>query len=210
MDCGAIPLVKHLVARAKSLGIVAAVWGLKVLVTESTERNKESLLSVLCSHATFHSKMLDHDLRGIDNLDAKEPFYKVTDPTSIMGYMALRDLLLKYTKLKSGKPAIAEVHQGGQLGPVTVVFPNVEEAETMVERMNKNVAAYLQFKLYEDGLPGDLVQRIMKASCDAEIYVKGLTCTWDEVNQTILFPEEKEGDEDEVKTQEKNSWYAQE
>lgn len=214
MDCGVIPLVKHLIARAKSLGIVAAVWGLKALVTESnvplTERNKESLLSVLRSHATFHSKMLDQELQGIDNLDAKEPFYKVTDPTVIMGYMSLRDLLLKYTKLKSGKPAIAEVHQGCQLGRVTVVFPNVEEAETMVERMNKNIAAYLRFKLYEDGLPEDLLERIMKASCDAETYAKGLTCTWDDENQTILFPEEKEGDEDEVKAQEQNSWYAQE
>lgn len=50
----------------------------------------------------------------------------------------------------------------------------------------------------------------MKASCDAEIYEKGLTCKWDEKNQTIQFTEETEGDEDKKKTQENDLWYSQE
>lgn len=147
MDSVVVPLVKHLVVRAKSLGIMAAVWGLKVLVFELsvplTEGNKELLLSALRSHATFHAKMLDQELQGIDDLDAKVPFCKVTDSTSMVGHLSLRDVLWKFTKLSCGKTAIVEVHQGCPLGPVTVIFPKIEEAETMVEQMNKNMAGPL-------------------------------------------------------------------
>lgn len=154
--------------------------------------------------------MLDETLVGIDILDASEPFYKRTEPTKILGYISLRKLLLKYVKLGDGSPAFAEVHQAGPLSAVTVVYPNIEEAETLVVKMNKNIAAFLIFTLQEEGLPEELLKRIMKASCDADTYVTALACQWDDEYKTVLLPKEKVGDEARKDEQEKEEWYFEE
>ena len=212
MDKGVVPLVKILLDKAKSLGIVQAKWGLKVLVTESggvmSKRTVDNIKGALNKHSAFMLKMNDGELTGVDTLDAKEPFYSVTEPEKALGFISLRDLLLKYFKTKRGKPAIAEVHQGTRMGPVSVVYPNTSEAELMFERLNKNVAFYLISMLKAQGLPEELLRRIMIASCTPECWVTAQQCTWDDKNKTVLLPGEKDGDEEDKERKENMSWYA--
>ena len=214
MDKNVVPLVKILLEKAKTLGIVQAKWGLKALVTESggnlSNRTINNIKEALTNHSNFMLKMTEGELEGVDTLDKKEPFYSVTEPEKALGFISLRDLLLKYLKLKNGKRAIAEVHQGTRMGPVSVVFSNTSEAEMIFERMNKNVAAYLIQMLMEQGLPEELLKRIMEASCTPECWTTAQQCTWDEKNKTLLLPGEADGDEEDKEMRENTSWYAQE
>jgi len=54
MDIKVVPLVKILVARAKALGLVAAKWGIKALLTEAdiplTRGDKESVVNAIRKH----------------------------------------------------------------------------------------------------------------------------------------------------------------
>jgi len=208
MDSGSVLLVKHLVERAKDLGIMAAKWGLKAHITETglplTAKNIERLIEALRSHESFTNKMLEGAIAGVDFLDKKEPFYDVDDSEKVIGTLSLRDLFLKYVKLENGTPAIAEVHQAVPMSGVSVVFPNSAEAETVLEKINKNTAAYLIFALQDEGLPEEFLRRITKSSCSPSNYEKAMSCTWDEVNKSVLFEGEQPG------AAKKKSWYAKE
>lgn len=212
MDSAQAKLVKHLVERAKDLGLVAAKWGIKAILTETgvplTQSNAERLVSSLRSHASFMARMQEEKLIGVDQLDVKVPFYKVSDPTVVLGELSLRDLLLKYLKLPDGKPAIAEVHQAGPMTQAWVIFPNVSDAEMMVARMNKNIAAYLYFVLQEEGIPEEFLKRLLKEACNVEIYEEGMTYTWDEEYRTILSPKDVQGAEAAMAEQEEDAWYS--
>jgi len=173
-----------------------------------TQSNAERLVSALRSHASFMACMQEEKLIGVDQLDAKVPFYKISDPTVVLGELSLRDLLLKYMKLPDGKSAIAEVHQASPMTQAWVVFPNVRDAETMVARMNKNIAAYLYFVLQDEGIPEEFLKRLLKEACNVDIYEEGMTYTWDEENKTILSPKEVQGAEAAKAQQEEEAWYS--
>ena len=56
------------------------------------------------------------------------------------------------------------------MGNVEAVVPNVSEAETMVEMINKNVVAYLSHYLRDEGMPATFVTDLLKTSCDPFLF----------------------------------------
>ena len=68
---------------------------------------------------------------------------------------------------------------------VDVVIGKTNEAEEMVEMMNKNVAAYLSNYLAETGLPVALIKRLLGVSVDPTMPQDVVNCKWDTKTRTL-------------------------
>jgi hypothetical protein len=51
--------------------------------------------------------------------------------------------------------------------PTCIIIPNTPDAETMICMMNKNIAAYLQYTLIEQGFSQDFVKSLLEKLCEA-------------------------------------------
>ena len=85
----------------------------------------------------------------------------------------------KYVKRDDGHLLIAKAHQRGHMGSVYIVIPNTEEAETMVEMMNKQLPAYLTFYLDDLGMDKDFIRKLLPRACCPALMHKINSCQWD-------------------------------
>ena len=102
---------------------------------------------------------------GIYDLRKELEVFSDSDSSKKVDTYSLRGAL--YTvKMTGGHTLIAGLHQVGAMAHVDVVIGKTNEAEEMVETMNKNVAAYLSNYLAEVGLPVALIKRLLEVSVD--------------------------------------------
>jgi hypothetical protein len=148
-DEGDADLIKHLMDVAKRRDMFQPYWGRNARLSEQANK-KTTKMYVLKNmekyvkrHVNYHSSMTSAGLIGVVALDDSVPFYKTSDPTEIAGYMTLRHVLYNHIKLADGHSLFGEVHQEFGLAGVDVVIPNIPEAESMAEMMNKQLAAFL-------------------------------------------------------------------
>jgi len=60
-----------------------------------------------------------------------------------MREVTLQEVLLRYFEMNNGHSLIAEVHQRVVTSPVEAVYPALEEAETMIPKMNRHLLAFV-------------------------------------------------------------------
>lgn len=106
--------------------------------------------------------------------------------------MSLRTVMYSKLKLSDGHTLVAEMHQKQEMGDVEAVVPNMPEAETMVEMINKNVVAYLTHYLMDENMPTAFVTNLLKASCDPSLFHNLSKCKWDKKKKILTTPEDEE------------------
>jgi hypothetical protein len=214
--------VKHLQALmriAKDRGLVRKYWGNQakpsdVIVTDKKDENKSrafqihALKSFTKHHVNFHASMTTVGLPGIWDLDEEVAFYKASDPTEVAGHVSMRSILYSMLKMGDGHSLFAEVHQMQKMADVEAVIPNVAEAETMALMLGKNVVAYLQNYLVDEGMDELVVKKLLKASCDPSLFHSASKCTWDKAKKVLTTPEDEE--EAKKKAIEDAAWYRDE
>ncbi len=74
---------------------------------------------------------------------------------------------------------IAEVHQRVVTSLVEAVHPALEEAETMIAKMNRHLLAFVYNYLMDKGLNKEFVINLVKNSCCPMLVMEILNCKWD-------------------------------
>ena len=92
--------------------------------------------------------------------------------------------------MSDSHPLIAELHQLMPMAPVEVVHPNCEEAETILLNMEKNVVAYLQHFLVEEGMDSNFVDTLLREACDPSLFHTAGECEWESKTKTLITPED--------------------
>jgi hypothetical protein len=133
-------------------------------------------------------------LQGVSDIDAEATLYDhELEPKKIK----LRQLLVSNIRYKEGENAgstlIAEVHQNGAGSKTEIVVPNSPSAETTVEMMNKNPAAYIYYTLGKQGVDEEFLKEILRRGFDAAFYMEIPHCTLDE-NGVLTTPKDLEDD----------------
>ena len=211
--------VQDLVEIAKDRGLIAPVWGRKVrpsnvLVTKekdlpeggkvSRDFEINAVKSFTRDHVNYHSSMTTHGLSGIWDLEKQAALY-IPGRMEVEGFLSLRMVLYKKMVMADNHPLIAELHQLMPMTPVEVVHPNCEEAEKILLNMEKNVVAYLQYYLVEEGMDSDFVDTLLREACDPSLFHTAGDCEWDTETKTLITPEDREKEKEADMT--KAKWY---
>ena len=212
-DVGKSEMLRDLVELAKSRNLFKPRWGKNVRLSntagkESKPQDISNMGRYVRRHVNYHSSMTYGGLVGIVELDEQVPFYAESDPSKVMGEMSLRYVLYKFIKLSGGHTLIGEIHQQNKLSSVDIVVPNAPEAETLVAMMNKNLGAFLNFKLKEEGLNGGFVDNLLKASIDPQLLHTMNVCKWDKATQVMSTPDDAAEEKD--RDIENAAWYKDE
>ena len=208
--------LQDLMAIAKDRNLVAPIWGKQVKPSNAIVkgRGKEkttpswqitNLKSFTKHHVNFHASMTAVGFEGIWDLDKEVAIYNVTNPLRIEGFVSLRTVMYSKLKLSDGHTLVAEMHQKQEMGDVEAVVPNMPEAETMVEMINKNVVAYLTHYLKDEGMPAMFVTDLLKASCDPSLFHNLTKCKWDKEKKMLITPEDEEREKE--KAMQNAAWY---
>ena len=195
--------LQDLMAIAKDRNLIAPIWGKQVKPSNAIVKGKgkekktpswqiTNLKSFTKHHVNFHASMTAVGFEGIWDLDKEVPIYNVTNPLQIEGFMSLRTVMYSKLKLSDGHTLVAEMHQKQEMGDVEAVVPNMPEAETMVEMINKNVVAYLTHYLMDENMPTAFVTDLLKASCDPSLFHNLSKCKWDKGKKILTTPEDEE------------------
>jgi hypothetical protein len=146
-------------------------------------------------------------LSGIYDVDKQHPFYSVTDPSQVVGYLTLRYVMYNYFKMEDGSAMFHEIHQGQPMSPVDVVVANCAEAEAAMLMMQKNFAAYASYYLEEGGeIDPATIKRIIQGSLDPSL-VNAITtrCKWDKEKKVLTTPEDEANEK--MRALETAAWY---
>ncbi len=87
-----------------------------------------------------------------------------------MSFLSLRQVLYTKLKLSDDNFLFAELHQQGLLESGEAVVPNCQEADHLINQMEKNVVAFLSNHLMEEEMDEDFVQDLLKKSCNKELF----------------------------------------
>ncbi len=143
----AIPFLTLLINHVKDCRLTAPVWGGHAHITgmvdwDSPKGNVSQFVWMSQDHMCYNMSVVSAEVQGIMDLDASA---EVICPQSgeTLGQLSLREILMKYLKLKDGTPLVMELHQRGPQGPVDMVIPNSGKAEACLEMFNKQPAGYL-------------------------------------------------------------------
>jgi hypothetical protein len=195
--------LQDLMAVAKDRNLIAPVWGKQVKPSNAIVKGKgkgkntpswqiTNLKSFTKHHVNFHASMTAVGFEGIWDLDKEVAIYNVINPLQIEGFVSLRTVMYSKLKLSDGHSLVAEMHQKQEMGDVEAVVPNMPEAETMVEMINKNVVAYLTHYLKDEGMPANFVTNLLKASCDPSLFHNLAKCKWNKEKKMLTTPEDEE------------------
>jgi hypothetical protein len=80
----------------------------------------------------------------------------------VQGDVTLCNAYVRYFKMSNGHLLIAEVHQRVVTSPVEAVYPALEEAETMIAKMNCHLPAFVYNYLMDKGLNKEFVINLVK------------------------------------------------
>ena len=202
-----------IIQRAKTYGCVEEMWGVHAHLSEvtdalSTVREAKRQVDVAQAHTNYQLSMVTEELNGVVNVD--EPLV-ILHPTTNMevGTLSLRTVLLNYLKMEDGHPMIAEVHQEEICKPTHVIVPQTEEAERMIGMMNKNLPAFIYHMLLEIDFTEDIINKLLKNSCEASLVAQISQCKWVSSTRTLTTPEEEIRDKA-VKSLEMAAWFKDE
>ena len=113
--------------------------------------------------------------------------------------------VLKNLKILDEHTFIGEIHQEGPMMNIDALVENTLAAETMVEMMNSNVAAYLTYMLLSLGIVQAFVKNCLKASVDPLLIHEMVHCTW--YAQTFTLTTPKDVNATKKKNSEDAAWY---
>ena len=198
VEVSAVPTIKELVEKAKHYGCIEAFWGKHTHVTEvatfdTTATDLKRLATTVNRHTNYQCSLTTELLKGIVNVDHTTRY--ISTDGKVQGDVSLRDVLLKHFKMSDGHSLFAEVHQRVVTSPVEVVFPAMEEAETMVAKMNRHLPAFVYYYLVDKGLSEDFALDLVRNSCCPTLVVEILDCKWESDRMTITtMDDEKDGE----------------
>jgi hypothetical protein len=152
--------------------------------------------------------MMPEELVCVIYLDHPAPIMHPTTGQHVVS-CTLRHVLLNFVKMSDGHPLIAEAHQSNISMPTHLIIPNTPKAEQLVGTMNKKFPLFLLNVLKEQRLPDDLIDNLLKNSCEATILAKMYQCKWDPDNQ-VLTTEEKVSCAKKNKAFEGATWFKDE
>jgi hypothetical protein len=92
------------------------------------------------------------------------------------------------------------------MGPVLAIIPACEEAERLVQMMNKQVAAFLFYFLKDASVPEKFLLDLLNWTCDPTLVKEIPDCVWDSATQTLTTFQEKKEDTD-IDDLEAATWY---
>lgn len=148
--------------------------------------------------------MIPKGIVGIFDVDKKMDVMSVTNPQERVGQCSLRDVLYKL-QLSDGSSLVGEVHQAAVMSAVDVVVGNTEEAEKLLEMMNKNVAAFLYHIMRSWNMDEKFVEELLCASVDPDLVGEMDKCHWDVKTNTLRTPKDEENEKQ--KGIEESAWY---
>lgn len=109
-------------------------------------------------------------------------------------------------KLKDCLSAKAEVHQGEVGDVVTVVHPNIPEAENLAMNLAKHHGAFLLNYLKDHGVDELFLQTLLQKILDPFLLHEAKHCKWDPNTCSLLMPDKLEEEEESEKFGEQ-SWF---
>jgi hypothetical protein len=200
--------LKDMFQFAKERNLVALRLGKRahiseVMDAESNPGEIKRMVKYAMGHANYQGSMTGETVVGINLLDGGvSPSMDSTDTVS------LRMVLFTYFKMADKFSVFAELHQTEEMGPVLAIIPACEEAERLVQMMNKQVAAFLFYFLRDADLPEKFLMDLITETCDPTLVGEISECDWDKDTQLLTTPREKKEDKD-IEDLEAASWYKQ-
>jgi hypothetical protein len=97
--------------------------------------------------------------------------------------------------MSDGHLLIAEVHQHVVTSPVEAVYPALEEAETMIAKMNRHLPEFVYNYLMDKGLNEEFVINLVKNNCCPRLVIEILNCKWDGDIMTVVTPDDNNNEE---------------
>jgi hypothetical protein len=198
---------KYFGPMARATNILESKRGGKKEKGRSTSKIDMSALASYCKkHVNYQMSTRYDGLSGIYDVDKKHPFYSVTDPSKVVGYLTLRYMMYNHFKMEDGSAMFHEIHQGQPMSPVDVVVANCAEAEAAMLMMQKNSAAYASYYLEEGGeIDPDTIKRVIQSSLDPSLVNAIGQCNWDKVKKVLTTPEDEANEK--MRSLEKAAWY---
>ena len=173
----------------------------KVMDMESTPGEIKRMVKYAMGHANYQGSMTGKTIVGISLLDGGACTTSDCNDT-----VSLRMFLFKYFKMEDTFSVFAELHQTEEMGPVLAIIPACEEAECLVQMMNKQVAAFLFYFLKDASPPEKFLLNLLNETCDPTLVKEIPDCVWDSETQTLVTPQEKKQDTD-IDDLEAAAWY---
>ena len=198
-DIKAIPFLRVLIGYIKNNKLAVRIWGGHTHITEtvnwdSPKGDVSRFVRMSQDHTNYNMSLISVQVKGITDLDASAEVM-CPDSGNLIGYLSLRQTLMKYLKLPDGNPMCAELHQRGPQGPVDMVIPNTPIAESSFEMFNKQPAGYLYHVLPTFGASTTFVKSLLRRSMDAGLTTEAPLCTYNFDTHILTNPrdEEQEG-----------------
>jgi hypothetical protein len=200
--------LKDMFQFAKERNLVALRLGKRahiseVMDAESNTGEIKRMVKYAMGHANYQGSMTGETIVGITLLDGG-----ASPSTDSMDTVSLRMVLFTYFKMADTFSVFAELHQTEEMGPVLAIIPACEEAERLVQMMNKQVAAFLFYFLRDADLPVRFLMDLLTETCDPTLVGEIAECYWDKDTQLLTTPCEKKEDKD-IDDLEAASWYKQ-
>eukprot|EP00956_Cyclotella_meneghiniana_P010075 scaffold13929_cov79-Cyclotella_meneghiniana.AAC.5 len=197
--------LKELVRYGKKKGFFKEYLGphthpSEVMTWESSANDTKRAEQVMKSHVNYNASMTCTDVFGFHDINAR-----VTIPGQGQ-QVSGRFCIISLIKLRDGASAIAEVHQEGVGGLVSLVHPNIPEAENLAVNFAKHPAAFLLNMLKESGVDESFVMSLLSKMLDPSLVHEAEHCKWDSETRSVVTPEELEEEEESEKFGEQ-SWF---
>jgi hypothetical protein len=186
-----VPYFCFLAVQAHRLKLENKYFGKFAKFTTTLENNAPLsdcmwLRRCMQGHLNYHLSSMSITITGIDHLDASEVLRNATSGKRLTK-VSLRDMLY-HLALEDGLPLFLHLSQRPS-GEVDAVIWNTPEAETKVERINHQVAAWC-INYWNDTNPGGnsfFWKLASKVFCQVLLHEVS-KCTWDSATQTVTSP----------------------
>lgn len=152
----------------------------------------------------YNASMTITDVEGL--LDLNRRIAIKDERGRAVQYVSGRFCLLSLLKLSNGSSAVAEVHQICPNDVVSIVHPNIPEAEKIMCGLRKHPAGFLHYLLKDCGVDEVFVEDLLKEYVDPSLVHEIPHCKWNSKDQTIMTPEELE-EEDTSDKLVNQSWF---
>ncbi len=201
--------VRVLIAQGKRWGIFKEKWGAHAHPTEvctfdtiSTDITRT--LGTMRGSTNYNASLTCAEVHGFGDLDSRISIRDSEGNTiqRCSGRICLTTLL----KLDDGSSAIAEVHQAIPGDVVYLVFPNIPEAEHIVNQLVRHAGGFMLNYLRDGNVDELFVQEFLRRFMDPAMVHEAHQCTWDSETMSIKAPGE-EAEEEAAQELQNQSWF---
>eukprot|EP00956_Cyclotella_meneghiniana_P027275 scaffold60862_cov41-Cyclotella_meneghiniana.AAC.5 len=165
----------------------------EVMTWDSSANDTKRAEQMLRNFFNYNASMTTTEVHGIHDINSS---------VQIPGEnhcVSARYVITSLFRLKDGSSAVAEVHQNGADSPLTLVHPNIPEAESLVVNFAKHPGAFLLNYLKDQGVDEAFVTLLLKKIVDPTLLHEADHCKWDSENCAVTTPEELEEEQDSEK-----------